>query len=537
MAIFVNYGGPRLDKEQKQVIRSQVMIVVRGRQKQVKRCKKTQPLSPHSHASAGRLAPAPVASTSSSGSGSNTDPSSSEDDDTLPQAATQQSLIPRPRPAHRKRNQLLPTRHQHQHQNQHQNQQPLNPYDLPVPPPRSTHSTGVDARTMADYLARCGSYSSYLDEAFVLVGFRQPSYFRPDLSKAACIYIGWLLTAGMLDARRGVREEGKGYPYYEYHAVRELQRFVDGAGQRELHEVVYPVIILGMFEMFRFSPRAIAHLAAVERFIKSRGGLHTMPDVMQHLVIMTDTLQCVCLNTPLAFNVLGPAPVPRLLTADGFLAGDQVWSCPLLLCDDENLSLAGQYVDAAIRGPLVAVLQAARDSFQHFFFPSPGETDDAGATLAGLAAVDVVVDAVLAASSPPAAAANDVPARLLETCALAARIMHRTLAGDVDGFDDAANEADARVVYENTRFVGLKAWRGLPYIYVWVNLIGFAASTSAQMRGFFVAEVVRCAFSYGCYQMEVFQGVLMNFLHLRNAIAGCKLALETYVMGKDSTLF
>ena len=155
-------------------------------------------------------------------------------------------------------------------------------------------------------VARCGSYSCYLDEAFVLVGFRRPSYFRPDMSKAACIYIGWLLTAGMLDARRGGRED-KGYPWYEYQAVRELQRFVDGAGERELHEVVYPVIILGMFEvsgwcggvsvgrarglmgveqMFRFSPRAITHLAAVEMFIKARGGLHTMPAVMQHLVLM-----------------------------------------------------------------------------------------------------------------------------------------------------------------------------------------------------------------------------------------------------------
>lgn len=38
--------------------------------------------------------------------------------------------------------------------------------------------------------------------------------------------------------------------------------------------------------MVRFSPRAITHLSAVENFIKSRGGLRMMPDVMQHLVIM-----------------------------------------------------------------------------------------------------------------------------------------------------------------------------------------------------------------------------------------------------------
>jgi hypothetical protein len=38
--------------------------------------------------------------------------------------------------------------------------------------------------------------------------------------------------------------------------------------------------------MVRFSPRAITHLAAVGKFIKSRGGLHMMPDVMQHIVLM-----------------------------------------------------------------------------------------------------------------------------------------------------------------------------------------------------------------------------------------------------------
>jgi hypothetical protein len=92
-----------------------------------------------------------------------------------------------------------------------------------------------------------GSYSSYLDEGFMLVGFQQPSYFRPDLSKAACIYIGWLLTAGVLDAFRGTHDIA--YPYYEYQAVKELQRYIDGAGARELHEVVYPVLILGMFEV------------------------------------------------------------------------------------------------------------------------------------------------------------------------------------------------------------------------------------------------------------------------------------------------
>ncbi len=133
---------------------------------------------------------------------------------------------------------------------------------LDLPPQQSTHPTGVPLHTFHRYLHQCASYSSYLDEAFVLVGFRQPSYFRPDLSKAACIYIGWLLTAGILDCVRGeVVSQGKGwggkeeglvvaYPGYEYLAVRELQRFVDGGAERKgVEEVVYPVVILGMFEV------------------------------------------------------------------------------------------------------------------------------------------------------------------------------------------------------------------------------------------------------------------------------------------------
>jgi hypothetical protein len=71
------------------------------------------------------------------------------------------------------------------------------------------------------------------------------------MSKSACIYIGWLLTTGILDAFRGTTDFS--YPYYEWNAVRELQCFLDIATDAELYQVVYPVAILGMFEV-RVSP-------------------------------------------------------------------------------------------------------------------------------------------------------------------------------------------------------------------------------------------------------------------------------------------
>jgi hypothetical protein len=234
-------------------------------------------------------------------------------------------------------------------------------------------------------------------------------------------------------------------------------------------------------------------------------------------MIRGDILQCVCLETPLAFNVLGPAPILRLMPAVGFLAGDQLLSCPLLLCNDEEFSLAARYVDPAIGVQLTGVLQAASCSFRQFFALN-NETSL-------FENLDLAVDLDAIADSPTAA--NHVSGLFLETCALAARIMRRTLSENLDRFNDPENDADLLAIYDNTRFIGLKAWSGLPYVYVWVsvppslspvldsltmnrNLIGFAASTGERMRSYFIAEVVRCAFSYGCYQMEIFLGIFLS---------------------------
>ncbi|CAP61125.1 uncharacterized protein PODANS_3_920 [Podospora anserina S mat+] len=528
MSVFVNYGGPKLDKKQKQLVRSQAMVSVRGQQKLARAANAhqrdtgvTNPSGP-SAASATvlslnprRLAPAiPTPST--------TDVSEDSEDSTAmvlakaprantsrKRAAAAAAAAAVAAPA------LVSSRARHA-------VPPSNIRDMCGAPPLSTHSTGVSARTFQDYLSRCNNYSSYLDQAFVLVGFKQPSYFRPDMSKSACIYIGWLLTAGVLDAYKG-RDE-MNYPYYEYRAVSELQKFIDGAEQRELHEVVYPVVVLSMFEMVRLSPRAITHSAAVEMFIKSRGGLAKMPVVMQHLVVMGDMLQGVSLDAPLAFNILNPVTSLRAATVGPF-EGQQFRSSPFLMCDADEFDLANKYVQPHIHGDLPEVLQSALDSLRRFFkIPSErGWEDEADWQHLGTVDLDRIIDQPWEAS--------DISGLFLETCALTARIMRRTLLEGLDAFDDGANKEDLQVIYENVRFIGLKAWVGLPYIYVWVNLIGFEASTDIKMKAYFVAEVVRCAFSYGCYQMEIFHAILSNFLSMRNALKERKFARIALTLG------
>ncbi|PCD27181.1 hypothetical protein AU210_013595 [Fusarium oxysporum f. sp. radicis-cucumerinum] len=175
--------------------------------------------------------------------------------------------------------------------------------------------------------------------------------------KSACIYIGGLLITGILDAVRGMSDK----LYYEWSAVRELKWFLDTATNAELYQVVYPVAILGMFDvrvsilkMVRFSSYTVTHLAAVERFIKSRGILQKMPPPMQAIVVMADLLQCIYLDTKLAFSSVGQSLFHW--QAVDKLCGDHMVRSPLLRSEDEGFSPVGRFIDPEISKRLVRIL-------------------------------------------------------------------------------------------------------------------------------------------------------------------------------------
>ncbi|QKD60197.2 uncharacterized protein FOBCDRAFT_279802 [Fusarium oxysporum Fo47] len=239
--------------------------------------------------------------------------------------------------------------------------------------PTGYHPTGIHASVFQNYLSLCGAYSSYLGETYVLVGFCQSNFFRPDMIKSACIYIGGLLITGILDAVRGMSDK----PYYEWSAVRELKWFLDTATNSELYQVVYPVAILGMFDvrvsilklleslqMVRFSSYTVTHLAAVERFIKSRGGLQKMPPPMQAIVAMADLLQCICLDTKLAFSSVGQSLFHW--QAVDKLCGDHKVRSPLLRYEDEGFSLVSRFIDPEISKTLVRILGRTSGDIESF---------------------------------------------------------------------------------------------------------------------------------------------------------------------------
>ncbi|RYC91370.1 hypothetical protein BFJ63_vAg5669 [Fusarium oxysporum f. sp. narcissi] len=174
--------------------------------------------------------------------------------------------------------------------------------------------------------------------------------------KSACIYIGGLLITGILDAVRGMSDK----LYYEWSAVRELKWFLDTATNAELYQVVYPVAILGMFDV-RVS---ILKVSAVERFIKSRGILQKMPPPMQAIVVMADLLQCIYLDTKLAFSSVGQSLFHW--QAVDKLCGDHMVRSPLLRSEDEGFSPVGRFIDPEISKRLVRILGRTSGGIESF---------------------------------------------------------------------------------------------------------------------------------------------------------------------------
>jgi hypothetical protein len=143
--------------------------------------------------------------------------------------------------------------------------------------------------------------------------------------------------------------------------------------------------------------------------------------------------------------------------------------------------------------------------------------------------IDLDIDTLSSLSMP----VKSVPSILLQTCALASRIYFRSLTAH-HGLENKANAPDMRVIYENLRFLGLRSWAGLPYVYIWLYvshipvslvstnhclhslLVGFSSANSRE-RPFFAAELLRAATSFGGYHLELFSSTLYRPSLLKHA--------------------
>jgi hypothetical protein len=190
-------------------------------------------------------------------------------------------------------------------------------------------------------------------------------------------------------------------------------------------------------------------------------------------------LHAVSFNTRLRFVDETP-PVLRSTIHCGE-EGHFFASSPLVIFNNQDFSLLSKFIDPGIADHLAALLQHTFDSIQQVFlassipgvdgFPPAANSPDSSITYNGSttpsASRGASPDLDELADRRTLDGEIDVAQIILHSCALGSRIFFRTLER-LRGLDDSANLADMRMLHRNLRFLGVRSWAGLPYIYAWL---------------------------------------------------------------------
>jgi hypothetical protein len=142
--------------------------------------------------------------------------------------------------------------------------------------------------------------------------------------------------------------------------------------------------------------------------------------------------------------------------------GNYLASSPLLVCNNEDFASLNRFLDSAGACQLEIILSSTFDSVEHVILHA-NEDHDPFIRTRSLGYTGVDLNEAADCPNPP----RNVTSMLVQACALASRIYFRTLERE-DETRDEANGRDAKAIYDLLRFLGLKSFTGLPYIYLWL---------------------------------------------------------------------
>ncbi|KAF2500632.1 hypothetical protein BU16DRAFT_614357 [Lophium mytilinum] len=375
-----------------------------------------------------------------------------------------------------------------------------------------------DPYTFSTIFSHVENYVSFLQDSFVLVNAKTekpiplpiPRY--PDLlvrqrHGETCLFSGWILSNAHMDAHMGA-------PIQEFpHLQAVVYRNVNASLVHPLEgpvamTTVGSIIVMSLLEILRGTNKADIHLDGVARIFDLNGGIDSFEDFrIKKMLFMIDMLNATTTYHTSRFTVTGP---PNLRTASIPYPEDFYFpSSPLMVSGCfENLRLhnprfASPEMIQLLQDAFSATeqLQRSPDSRSLSLFPTRSDM-----LWNPLTTIDIYQ--------------SDPDTLIGRAVQLAARIHYRVITLRVP-YHNPANDEDYTALLQILRFVNLGAWRGLPYIYLWVLLTSHAASIhrSPSGRAFLASELCRVGLSVGlCDEYEDFMQNLCNFLWLRRTV-------------------
>lgn len=301
-------------------------------------------------------------------------------------------------------------------------------------------------------------------------------------------------------------------------AVQGLQKMLVNPEMMSLATAASTFLLL--FEIVRSTGSNVQiHKQGLRRIVTLRGGLENVTPIgLSKTILMIDVLHVACFDGSPLFTSLG-APCLWLSSSDvgeeeeAAEATRYLLSSPLLRRRGDNFILLNEFItDRTIARDFIQSIEETFTVVELLCRYGYAPADDLEPISAFLHS-----DSRLNHLADGSSSLSNISGLILQTFALATRIFFNSVCNR-HRLDHESNKSDMRALCDLMRFIGIKRWRGMPYVYLWVISIGHAASTTKE-RHFFVAELMRCAFSYGSYQTDVFARFFENFLYVRRAVS------------------
>jgi hypothetical protein len=164
--------------------------------------------------------------------------------------------------------------------------------------------------------------------------------------------------------------------------------------------------------------------------------------------------------------------------------------------------LLSKFIDADVADHLAAILRHTFDSIEQVYHvglshggnanpglssirgsPSSSSSSSSSCCRCSMPSLDRGASPDLNELAGPGTIEGDVPRIILQSCALGSRVVFRTLE-QLNGLDNSANLTDMRALHRNLRFLSVRTWAGLPYIYAWLYVTSFCLGLSCRsLRG------------------------------------------------------
>ncbi|KIW72154.1 hypothetical protein PV04_00373 [Phialophora macrospora] len=321
---------------------------------------------------------------------------------------------------------------------------------------------------------------------------------------------------GQITAIKFLRENVPICACTKANALNRLQRSIGDVAQKPPLALVGAVMLVLSFEMIRGSDSVRVHADGLARLV----GLYNDLSEPSERIDIEAMIAC-----DLILSATSPEHTPRFTQMESPVFTKPLGDSPAQFYRSSPLMQVDRFESLTqIYGQVPqGFVETLRESFQATQRHIPGVVPAVSSVTNQSDSVSEVNMEPMRIRNPSPAQGSAFPIVVHQASRLAATIHLRAMEQGIP-FEDPRNRDDAKHLGALLNQSPLAAWRGIPYIYLWVLLTGAAAAQAHPERQYLMAELIRFGFSIALEHIEDFKQILRNFIWLRRRFVPLPIA-------------